>query len=189
MTGGDIVTARFLHKEYFEFTPQFKLWISGNYKPVLGEDHGIWRRVILIPFEVTFDEDTRDDQLENKLLKELPGILNWAIKGCINWQNQSLKSNPPKKIADGTPIYGGSVVKVAGEFNPFYTQQVGVGVQLRMNAVQVIELVQGGGSSGDSFGFGGEEGGYVAEDVPPPAVAAKIEDIKYPLHEIEANEF
>ena len=105
MTGGDIVTARFLHKEYFEFTPQFKLWISGNYKPVLGEDHGIWRRVILIPFEVTFDEETRDDQLENKLMKELPGILNWAIEGCINWQNESLKGNPPKKIADAINEY------------------------------------------------------------------------------------
>jgi len=98
-------------------------------------------------------------------------------------------SKPPKKIAYGTPIYGGSIVKVAGEFNPFYTQQVGVGVQLRMNAVQVIELVQGGSSTGDSFGFGGEEGGYVAEDITHPTLAAKIEDTKYPLHEIEANEF
>jgi len=105
MTGGDIVTARFLHKEYFEFTPQFKLWVSGNYKPILGEDHGIWRRVILIPFEVTFDEKTRDDQLENKLLQELPGILNWAIEGCIKWQNQSLKNNPPKKISNATNEY------------------------------------------------------------------------------------
>ena len=95
-------------------------------------------------------------------------------------------SKPPKAIPYGTPIYGGSVVKVAGEFNPFFTQQVGVGVQLRMNAVQVIELVQGSGNSGDSFGFGGEEGGYVTEGVAP---AAPIEKIEYPLHEIEANEF
>jgi len=105
MTGGDTVTARFLHKEYFEFTPQFKLWISGNYKPILGEDHGIWRRLILVPFEVTFDANTRDDQLEDKLINELPGILNWAIEGCLNWQNQSLKDNPPKKILDATNEY------------------------------------------------------------------------------------
>ena len=105
MTGGDTVTARYLHKEFFEFIPQFKLWISGNYKPTLGEDHGIWRRVILVPFEVTFDAKTRDDQLEDKLTNELPGILNWAIEGCLNWQNQSLKVNPPKKIADATNEY------------------------------------------------------------------------------------
>jgi putative DNA primase/helicase len=105
MTGGDTVTARFLHKEYFEFTPQFKLWISGNYKPILGEDHGIWRRLVLVPFEVTFDAKTRDDQLEDKLINELPGILNWAIEGCLNWQNQSLKDNPPKKILDATNEY------------------------------------------------------------------------------------
>ncbi len=105
MTGGDTVTARFLHKEYFEFTPQFKLWISGNYKPILGEDHGIWRRLVLVPFEVTFDAQTRDDQLEDKLINELPGILNWAIEGCLNWQNQSLKDNPPKKILDVTNEY------------------------------------------------------------------------------------
>jgi putative DNA primase/helicase len=105
MTGGDIVTARFLHKEYFEFTPQFKLWISGNYKPILGEDHGIWRRLVLVPFEVTFDAKTRDDQLEDKLTNELPGILNWAIEGCLNWQSQSLKINPPKKIANATNEY------------------------------------------------------------------------------------
>ena len=105
MTGGDIVTARYLHKEFFEFKPNFKLWISGNYKPILGEDHGIWRRVILVPFEVTFDAKTRDDQLEDKLTNELPGILNWAIKGCLNWQNQSLKVNPPTKIANATNEY------------------------------------------------------------------------------------
>lgn len=105
MTGGDIVTARYLHKEFFEFKPQFKLWVSGNYKPILGEDHGIWRRLILVPFEVTFDAKTRDDQLENKLMKELSGILNWAIEGCIKWQNQSLKNNPPKKISDATNEY------------------------------------------------------------------------------------
>jgi putative DNA primase/helicase len=105
MTGGDIVTARYLHKEFFEFIPQFKLWISGNYKPILGEDHGIWRRLVLVPFEVTFDAKTRDDQLEDKLINELPGILNWAIEGCLNWQNQSLKDKPPKKILDATNEY------------------------------------------------------------------------------------
>jgi len=105
MTGGDTVTARYLHKEFFEFKPQFKLWVSGNYKPILGEDHGIWRRLILVPFEVTFDAKTRDDQLEDKLINELPGILNWAIEGCLNWQNQSLKVNPPTKIANATNEY------------------------------------------------------------------------------------
>jgi putative DNA primase/helicase len=46
VTGGDKITARFLHKEFFDFWPTHKLWVQGNYKPVIrGTDNAIWNRV------------------------------------------------------------------------------------------------------------------------------------------------
>lgn len=93
MTGDDLVTARFLNKEFFTYRPQFKIWIRSNYKPrIAGTDAGIWRRIRLIPFSVTIPEEERDPELYSKLQKELPGILNWAISGCMAWQAVGLKA-------------------------------------------------------------------------------------------------
>ena len=103
LTGGDMITARFLKKEFFEFRPEFKLWISGNHKPVPGDGHGIWRRLILIPFDIVIKEKNIDRELPTKLREELPGILNWAIKGCLKWQEDGLKT--PDKILDAIKEY------------------------------------------------------------------------------------
>ena len=103
ITGGDMISARFLHKEYFEYRPQFTLWISGNHKPVPGDSYSIWRRLILIPFDVRFSENKQDKNLSYKLRAELPGILNWAIEGCLEWQDDGLTT--PKVILDATKEY------------------------------------------------------------------------------------
>lgn len=103
ITGGDMISARFLHKEYFEYRPQFTLWISGNHKPVPGDSYSIWRRLILIPFDVRFGKDKQDKNLADKLRSELSGILNWAIEGCLEWQDDGLTT--PKVILDATKEY------------------------------------------------------------------------------------
>jgi putative DNA primase/helicase len=103
ITGGDTITARFLHQEYFEYRPQFTLWISGNHKPVPGDSYSIWRRLILIPFDVRFSEYKQDKGLANKLRAELPGILNWAIEGSLEWQEKGLTT--PKVILNATKEY------------------------------------------------------------------------------------
>ncbi len=91
LTGSDTITARFLHKEYFDFSPSHKFWISGNHKPAIkGTDTGIWRRIRLIPFTVTIPEHKKDKQLAEKLKAEMPGVLNWAIEGCLRWQSEGL---------------------------------------------------------------------------------------------------
>src|SRR5687768_2047504 len=72
-------------------------------------------------------------------------------------------STPPTPFPQSTQIWLRSIIKVAGEFNPFATA-IGVGMSLRLSAVQVIKLVSGGGSSASDYGFGGEEGGYEAEE-------------------------
>ena len=80
MTGGDKLTARHLYERDFEFTPTFKLLISGNHKPIVkGSDFGFWRRVHLVPFEANITKP--DLHLTAKLLEELPGILNWCLEG------------------------------------------------------------------------------------------------------------
>ena len=104
MVGGDVVTARFLYQEHFEFRPKFKLVIAGNHMPIIkGDDHGIWRRVHFVPFVHTIPEKERDKSLGKKLEAELPGILNWAIAGCLEWQSTGLR--PPKVITDATQRY------------------------------------------------------------------------------------
>lgn len=104
LTGGDKVTARFLHNEFFEFTPVCKFWISVNHKPVIqGTDEAIWRRIRLIPFEAYFPKEKRDEHLTDKLRAELPGILSWAVKGCLRWQQEGLK--PPAKVQQSTDSY------------------------------------------------------------------------------------
>jgi putative DNA primase/helicase len=93
LTGGDPVSARHLYCAPFEFVPSFKLFVAGNHKPVIrGGDEGIWRRIDLIPFTLTIPPEERDQRLGDKLREELPGILNWAIAGCQQWQQRGLDS-------------------------------------------------------------------------------------------------
>jgi putative DNA primase/helicase len=95
MTGGDPVPARHLYGKPFEFIPCFKLLVAGNHKPTIrGSDEGIWRRIDLIPFNVTIPSNRRDPWLPARLRAELPGILNWALAGCRAWQNDGLKRPP-----------------------------------------------------------------------------------------------
>ena len=104
LTGGDQVTARFLYNEFFEYKPEFKLFIAANHKPdIQGVDHGIWRRIHLIPFDVTIPTEEIDRNLPSKLRAELPGILAWAVKGCREWQEQGL--NVPASISSATAAY------------------------------------------------------------------------------------
>lgn len=95
LTGGDLITARFLHREFFTFRPEFKLLLRTNHKPVIRDnDHSIWRRIRLIPFNYTVPDDQKDPELRDKLMSELPGILAWAVRGCIRWQMDGLGMPP-----------------------------------------------------------------------------------------------
>ena len=113
-TGDSVITARNLHQNPFQFSPQFKLWLATNHKPeIRGTDDGIWRRLMLIPFAVKFYDKTdadapingpfKDKMLMAKLKNELPGILAWAVKGCLDWLKQGL--NPPDVVLEATREY------------------------------------------------------------------------------------
>ncbi|GHU12348.1 hypothetical protein FACS1894161_0380 [Spirochaetia bacterium] len=82
ITGNDRMTARFLYGEFFSFVPTFKIFMATNHKPVIkGTDHGIWRRIKLIPFTNRIPEEKQDKNLEEKLRAEASGILNWLLEG------------------------------------------------------------------------------------------------------------
>jgi putative DNA primase/helicase len=104
LTGGDPITARYMRQDFFDFTPQFKLLIAGNHKPSLrAVDEAIRRRLHLIPFTVTIPKEERDKDFTEKLKPEWPGILYWAVQGCLEWQRVGLA--PPKAVADATDEY------------------------------------------------------------------------------------
>ncbi len=92
LTGGDQIRARRMREDFWQFAPSHKVWLAGNHKPrIVGTDHGIWRRVKLIPFEVTIPDADQDKNLPAKLTAELSGILNWALAGCRDWQANGMQ--------------------------------------------------------------------------------------------------
>ena len=102
--GGDTVSARFLHGEFFDFEPTAKVWLSSNHKPdIRGTDLAIWRRVRLVPFTVTIPEDEQDRELAQTLRAELPGVLAWAVAGCLDWWAHGLGT--AEAVAKSTDEY------------------------------------------------------------------------------------
>jgi putative DNA primase/helicase len=95
LAGREAISARFLHKEFFDFLPTGKVWLRTNHRPIIaGEDDGIWRRLVLLPFNRKFTEEEQDRDLEQTLLQERSGILAWMVRGAIKWQQSGLKLSP-----------------------------------------------------------------------------------------------
>jgi putative DNA primase/helicase len=114
VSGGDKLKARYLFQEFFEYHPQFKLWLCGNHKPrIHGTDHAIWRRIKLIPWTVTIPDHQQDKSLPDRLKHEWPGILTWAVKGCLEWQSNGLST--PKEVQAATANYR-KEMDVLGDF-------------------------------------------------------------------------
>ena len=104
LTGGDPLSARFMRQDFFTFDPSFKLIIAGNHKPSLRNvDDAIRRRFNLLPFIVTIPAAERDPRLPEKLKEEWPGILAWAVEGCLEWQKIGLM--PPAAVVQATENY------------------------------------------------------------------------------------
>ena len=104
LTGGDVIKARFMRQDFFAFKPTHKIIIGANHKPrVRGQDHAIWRRLRLVPFNVTIPPEERDRRLVEKLATEAPGILRWAVEGCAKWQRDGLGA--PAEVTQATDEY------------------------------------------------------------------------------------
>lgn len=104
LTGGEAIMIRRMMQEFVEVVPEFKLMISGNHKPeIRGSDDGIWRRVLLVPWLEQIGEDEVDPTLPDKLWKEAPGILAWAVEGFLAWADKGLAA--PAVVREATDEY------------------------------------------------------------------------------------
>lgn len=102
ITGGDKITARYMHRDFFTFDPTFKLVFLGNHKPTIGNlDDAMRRRFHMVPFTVKPPVVNR--QLFDQLKQEWPAILGWMIEGCLEWQKVGL--NPPEAVLAATREY------------------------------------------------------------------------------------
>ena len=108
LTGDDMVTARKLYAEEFEFKPEFKLWMATNHKPVIrGTDTGIWRRIHLIPFTVNIPAEKVDRKLKDKLMQELDGIFLWCLEGLKRYNAEGLSK--PSAVIKAVEQYRGEM--------------------------------------------------------------------------------
>ncbi len=108
ISGGDIVSARFLNKELFQFKPVCKVVLASNHRPIVkGTDHGIWRRLRMVPFLAKFDGSMQIKELDKLLIaEEGPAILRWAMEGAQLWASQGLRT--PASITEATTEYRGT---------------------------------------------------------------------------------
>jgi len=106
ITGGEKIIARYMRGEWFEFYPEFKIWLGTNHRPVVkGTDNAIWDRIRLIPFTVRISEDQRcpKTELMQGFIEEMPGIIAWLVQGCLKWQSDGL--GQPSEVANATNEY------------------------------------------------------------------------------------
>jgi P4 family phage/plasmid primase-like protien len=104
ITGGDSISVRFMHQDFFQMRPEFKLMIAGNHRPRLsGVGEAMRRRLHLVPFDVTIAPERRDKRLTDKLVAERDGILGWMLAGCAEWQRVGLA--PPARVTDESASY------------------------------------------------------------------------------------
>ena len=104
LTGSDPIKARRMRKDFWQFEPTHKLCIAANHRPIIkGNDEGIWRRVLRIPWNRSIPSEKKDPFFLDKLKEEAPGILRRLVEGCLEWQKHGL--NPPSKVTIATEEY------------------------------------------------------------------------------------
>lgn len=120
ITGGEPLTVRHLNRDFFEFLPAFKVFVSVNHLPTInGTDEGIWRRIHRVPFTVIIPKEERDPKLGDKLWAERCGVLNWLLDGCRMWLDGRLR--PPAAVAEATRKYR-TESDALGQFTASWTE-------------------------------------------------------------------
>jgi putative DNA primase/helicase len=113
LTGGDVLTGHFMRKDFFDFMPSHTLYLLSNWKPqVDAAMRAVWRRLLLIPFDVEIPLEEQDLSLADKIVeKESSGVLRWLVEGAAWWWTFSQLRDggsgllPPKRVVDETKEY------------------------------------------------------------------------------------
>lgn len=95
MTGGNTMTARFMHQDFFEFDFIGKLWLDTNYRPKLSDfSPALQERIRMVPWDVVIPREERRprEEMLAEFAAELPGILKWAVEGGLRWRAEGLKA-------------------------------------------------------------------------------------------------
>lgn len=104
ITGQDKIKCRFLYQEFFEYTPEFKLFLMTNHEPIIeSQDYSIWRRILKVPFAVKISREQADLHLRDKLISEREGIFKWLVDGALNWYDSGLQI--PDSVLKSTTEY------------------------------------------------------------------------------------
>ena len=137
LTGSDRIRARKMRQDFFEFQPTHKIFLAANHKPTIrGTDLAVWRRIKLIPFTVTIPKEERDKKLLEKLKAELPGILAWAVRGCLDWQQHGLVE--PEIVRQATDAYRAEQDLLSG----FITERCFVHTTVKAQASKMFDAYQ-----------------------------------------------
>lgn len=136
LTGKETMSARQPYERCFRFKPQFEPWLVTNHKPrVSAYDEAIWDRLMLIPFEARFEGEAEDRNLIERLKEELPGVLAWAVRGCLAWQAEK-KLQVPQHAVDATKAYREEEDVVA----EFVREMCVVGVKCRVQSSALYQV-------------------------------------------------
>jgi putative DNA primase/helicase len=104
LVGGDPIEANYMHKNPITFMPSHTLIMMTNHLPkVSGDDPAVWRRILVVPFDVVIPEDERDPDLPRRLREATDAVLSWAYEGWQLYRDEGL--NPPEVVRRRTSEY------------------------------------------------------------------------------------
>jgi putative DNA primase/helicase len=113
VSGGDAISCRQLYRAPMSYTPQFSVIFALNHLfRIRGQDEGVWRRQILVPFSRFFRPEERDPNLLVTLIGESPGILRWIVDGAVQWYANGL--DRPEVVTAATAEFRHGSDELAG---------------------------------------------------------------------------
>lgn len=91
-TGDDNITARGIGKDQTEFKPTHNLVMMTNNLPEIDDNSdGIWRRIVVIPFDVQILPEHQDKTLGSRLVNEhADEVFKWLVDGFTKWRRNGL---------------------------------------------------------------------------------------------------
>lgn len=158
ITGKEDILARPLFGNIVKFSPTHLPILSTNYPPRIdSDDKALIARLLVVRFELCYvekpiepNERVKDDELGDKLRQELPGILAWLVRGCLEWQRQGKKINPPASVLQATKDYQDSEDLIAHFFDEMCILKQGVSTPSRQLFTAFKTWVESGGQRAGS---------------------------------------